>query len=164
MLFRHPPLALFAIAGLVLGSSGCGKQDDPQPAQGSAHAAGAGGHAHEPKYGGQLVELGDHEGSVELVLDRTAGRLTLYALDAHAERFVRLPVASITIQAEAAGGPQTLLLTPVSNAATGEKSGDTSQFEATAKWLKSAPTVTGRILELPVKSKTYRDVTFRLPQ
>jgi hypothetical protein len=155
--------ALTAVA-VVLGLSGCGNHEahDRDHAATDTHAAG--GHAHQPKYGGQLVELGEHQGNLELVLDSTAGKLTLYCLDAHAENFVRLPLPSITLLAETPGGPQTLTLQPVGNAATGEKPGNSSQFEGTADWLKSTPAFKGRIPELTVKATTFRDVTFGLPQ
>lgn len=101
---------------------------------------------------------------MELVLDAPAGKLTLYSLDAHAGDFVRLPLMSITLTADTPGGIRTLVLQPVGNAATGEKPGDTSQFEVTADWLKTTPAFTGRISELTVKSRTYRDVAFALPK
>lgn len=110
-----------------------------------------------------MIELGDHEGNVELVFDSVAGKLTLYVLDAHAENFVRLPLQAIPVTADAPGGPKTLVLKPVPNPATGETPGNTSQFEGVEEWLKASPKVAGRIQELPVKSKTYRDIAFQLP-
>lgn len=155
---RRSLLGALVAAVLCLGPWGCGEPHSDH--SGGSHPAG--GHAHEPKYGGILVELGNHEGNVEVVLDPAAGRLTLYVLDAHAENFVRLPVSSIAVVADAPGGPRTLNLQPVANTATGEKAGDTSQFEVVEEWLKTSPTLTGRIQELPVRSKTYRDVAFQI--
>lgn len=142
--------------GVLLLLVGCGDGHGPESGD---HE---GGHAHQPKYGGKLVELGHHEGNVELVLDPSTGRLTAYLLDAHAENFVRLPLDSFVVVAQVQGAEQILTFKPVGNPATGEKAGDTSQFEATADWLKSATSVQGRIRELPVKAKVYRDVPFSL--
>ena len=146
--------------GLALVFAGC--KDSHSHEESGQHPAG--GHAHEAKYGGKLIELGDHEANLELVVDASAGKLTAYVLDAHAENFVRLPLDSITVVAKAGATDQTLVLKPVGNAATGEKPGDTSQFEASADWIKSTPTFSVVIRELPVKSKTYRDVQTTLPK
>lgn len=162
MITRRFLLTALTAAAVAAGTGGCGNRDDPGPAQVPAQSDG--GHAHQPKYGGRLVELGEHQGNIELVLDPTAGKLTLYSLDAHAENFVRLPLTGITLVAETPGGNHTLVLQPVGNTVTGEKPGDTSQFEARADWLKSSPSFTARIPELTVKSRTYRDLAFRLPQ
>lgn len=160
---KHRPalLAALGIALLCLGPGGC-REGEPAGHGADSHAAG--GHAHQPKYGGRLIELGEHEGNVELVFDAATGRFSLYVLDAHAENFVRLPVPGITVSVEASGGPRSLTLLPVANTATGEAPGNTSQFEALADWLKGSPKLTGRIQELPVKSKVYRDISFQLPQ
>src|SRR5688500_19232769 len=37
---------------------------------------------HDPKHGGRVLELGEHEGHLEVVHDRTAGTLTAYVYDA----------------------------------------------------------------------------------
>ncbi|HAB19335.1 MAG TPA: hypothetical protein PLX89_19425 [Verrucomicrobiota bacterium] len=149
-------LAVFLTA-IVL--SGCGKSpDSASSGHGHDHS-----HGHTPKYGGVLVELGHHENNLEFVLDQSAGKLTAYVLDAHAENFVRLPVESFVVEAKVEDAPQTLTFRPVGNAATGEKPGDTSQFEATADWLKTAPKFSGKVVLLPIKSEVYRDVEFSLP-
>ena len=53
---------------------------------------------------------------------------------------------------------------PSANTATGEKVGDTSQFEAQADWLKTTDTFDGVIKELTVRTKTYKDVKFNFPK
>jgi hypothetical protein len=121
------------------------------------------GHGHSPKYGGVLVELGDHEGNLEFVIDRPSGKLTAYVLDAHAENFVRLPIETFAVEAKVGDAAQTLTFTPVANVATGEKPGDTSQFEATAEWIKTSPGFSAKVVLLPMKEKVYRDVEFSLP-
>lgn len=154
---RSPLPALLALM-VALGCGGCGGHGDADGHEdGQAHA----GHVHQPKYGGTLVELGRHEGNVEVLLDPAAGKFTLYVLDAHAENFVRIPARTVSLVAEVGGNSRELVLQAVGNAATGETPGNTSQFEGTADWLKSAPPLTGRIPELTVQSKTYRDVRFQ---
>lgn len=147
----------FALAGaMAVVVAGCGEG-------GHDHAHGGGGHAHQPKYGGTLVELGNHQGNVEFVRDAGAGKLTAYLLDAHAESFVRVPLESFQLKATVAGAEQTLTFKPVGNSATGEKPGDTSQFEATADWLKTNANFHALLPELPVKGTVFRDVHFNFP-
>ena len=150
-------LRLVLLVAVTLGVAGCGGSQDAE--EGHGH----GGHGHEPKYGGQLVELGHHEGNLEIVVDAAAGKLTAYVLDAHAENFVRLPLESIAVVVVAAEGEKTLALKPVGNPATGEKPGDTSQFEGTADWLKNVASFKATVRELPVKSKTFQNVQFSWP-
>jgi hypothetical protein len=52
----------------------------------------------------------------------------------------------------------------VANAATGEKSGDTSQFEARAAWLKTTTNFTGKVFGITIKGTTFTDVNFRFPE
>lgn len=158
---RSPLPALLALL-VAFGTGGCGGHDDAEAHD--AHEGGAAhtGHVHQPKYGGTLVELGQHEGNVEVLRDPAAGKFTLYVLDAHAENFVRIPARTVTLVAEVGGSPRELVLQAVGNAATGETPGNTSQFDGTAEWLKSDAPLTGRIPELTVQSKTYRDVRFQL--
>ena len=145
------------VAALVV-SGGCGQES-------SFHADGhtEDAHGHTAKYGGKLVELGRHEANLEFVFDPTAGRLTAYALDAHAENFVRLPLDGIAVQITVGGTEHPLVLAPVGNAATGEKPGDTSQFQGAADWLKSAARIEVLVKELPFKSKQFRDIRTTLP-
>ena len=97
------------------------------------------------------------------MLDAAAGKLTAYILGAHLDGFVRLPVESFEVAAEVAGQPQPLLFKAVGNTATGEKPGDTSQYEAQADWLKTAKTFKGTIRSLAVRGKQYDGVAFDFP-
>ncbi len=150
-------LRIVLLAVVTLGVAGCGGSKEPEAEHGQ------GGHAHEAKYGGQLVELGHHEGNLEIVVDAKVGKLTAYVLDAHAENFVRLPLESITVVVTAGEGEKTLALKPVGNPATGEKPGDTSQFEGSADWLKNVASFKATVRELPVKYKTFQNVQFSWP-
>ncbi len=149
-------MAASLAAGLFL--VGCGGDS-------SSHADGhsEGSHGHSAKYGGKLVELGRHEANLEFVFVPAEGRLTAYALDAHAENFVRLPIEGITAQVTVNGAEQTLVLRPMGNSATGEKPGDTSQFQGTSDGLKSATRIEVLVKELPFRSKQFRDIRTTLP-
>ena len=121
------------------------------------------GHHHDAPHGGTVVAL-DHETiNVEFVLDAAAGKLTAYMLGGHLHGFVRLPVESFEVAAEVAGQPQPLLFKAVANAATGEKVGDTAQYEAQADWLKTAKTFKGTIRSLAVRGTKYDGVAFDFP-
>lgn len=149
----------FALAGaMAVVISGCGEADEHA---GHDHAKG---HAHAAPHGGTLVELGEHQGNVEFVRDEAGGKLTAYILDAHAENFVRVPLDTFTLKATVAGKEETLTFKPVGNTVTGEKPGDTSQFEATADWIKTTATFDAVLPTLPVKGTTFTDVKFNFPK
>lgn len=135
--------------------SGCGEK----AAEPAAHH-----HHHEAPHGGTAVAL-DHEiANVEFVLDAAAGKLTAYILGAHLDGFVRLPVESFEVAAVVAGQPQPLLFKAVGNTATGEKPGDTSQFEAAADWLKTTPAFDAVLPEITVRGTAFKDVRFNFPK
>ena len=154
----RPVTSALAAAMAVL-LAGCGGEPKNDHAAGPSH-----GHSHQPKYGGTMVELGEHQGNLEFVRDASAGRLTAYVLDAHAENFVRVPLASFTLATTIAGKAETLVFQPVANAATGEKPGDTSQFEASAGWLKTAPVFDAVLPQITVRGTTFKDVRFNFPK
>lgn len=130
--------------------AGCGKKHDDH-----AHNAAGRGHAHQAPHGGLLVEIGAHQYNLEFVRDPVAGKLTAYALDGHAENFVRLAQPQIELSIMRGGLSTTLVLQAVANPATGETVGDTSQFEGTAEWLQdSIP------FDATVRSVTFRGTTF----
>ena len=140
------------LAALAL-LTGCGERE---------HTASAGGHHHESPHGGTAVELGDHEAHLDVVLDPATGKLTAYVMDAHAENFVRIPLESFEIIAKLPAGETTLLLKAVANAASGEKTGDTSQFEAQSDALKGVVGFDAELKQLVVRSKTYSKIPFHV--
>lgn len=115
-------------------------------------------HVHVAPHGGTLVELGDHAANLEFVRDASAGKLTAYILDGHAENFLRIPSVGFQLVAQIQGRSETVSFKPVANPATGEKVGDTSQFEAQAEWIKSTPAFEGTVPELIVKAHTFKDI------
>ena len=150
MKFSAPILLAAALVFVV----GCGRED---------HAAsGGGGHQHESPHGGTAVELGQHEAHLDVVLDARSGRLLAYVMDAHAENFLRIPAESFEIAARLPAGETKLLLKAVASAATGEKVGDTSQFEAQADALKGVAGFDAQLKQLTVRGKTYSKISFRV--
>ena len=148
------PALLAALALACLG--GCG--GDAKPAHGHE------GHHHEPPHGGTAIDLGDEEAHVEFVLDASAGKLAAYVLKAHMAGFQRITQESLELTATVGGKPETLTLKAVANAATGEKVGDTSQFEAQADWLKTTKSFDAELKSITVKDKAFAALKFNFPK
>jgi hypothetical protein len=134
---------------------GCERRPDHAEDAGATHT-----HQHAAPHGGMLIEVGDHQFNVELVHDATTGTLTLYALDAHAENFVRTGMPAIDLSVAAAGQTRSLTLLPVANAATGETVGATSQYQAQAEWLKGTAGLTGTIARLDFNGTAFAQIPF----
>ena len=81
---------LLALAGVAFLATACSKSDHAahDHDKKTAHSA----HDHTAPHGGTLIEIGEHAYNLELVRDNTAGKLTAYVLDGHAEDFVRIAV------------------------------------------------------------------------
>jgi hypothetical protein len=142
------------VLALVL-LAGCGE---------SKHGDSHHGHQHTPPHGGTPVVLGNEEYHLELVLDPASGKLQAYVLDGHMDKFIRLTNESFTVTAKLVGKPETLVFRAVANPATGEKVGDTSQFEAQAGWLKSASAFAGELDALTIRRKRFEKVPFTFPK
>ena len=144
-------LIAFAICLAVLG---CDKGEE----------SAISGHQHAAPHGGVLAELGDHQATAEMVLDREAGTITLYVLDAHAENAVRVAQESISASIEFGDGePRDLALMPVASELTGETAGDTSQFRGESPLLKHPGQIYIEVMELKVGDKTYELLAFDFP-
>ncbi len=131
---------------------------------GSSHSHGHGGHHHEPPHGGTALDLGEEDAHLEFVLDATAGKLTCYVLKPHMSGFQRITQESLELTAQVNGKAEPLTLKAVANAATGEKAGDTSQFEAQADWLKSAKSFDAELKSINVRGKDYAALKFNFPK
>lgn len=154
------------LASLLLCTfTACAKKDDHAGHDHSAHtAATPAKHEHKAPHGGTLILLGEHAFNLELVHDTAAGKLTAYLLDAHAEDFVRISAPSFDITATVAGTKKKLTFNAVANPATGEKVGATSQFEATADWLKTATTFDAVLESLTIRDNPFKNVAFTFPK
>lgn len=124
----------------------------------------SGEHHHDAPHGGILVELGDHFANVELVLDTEAGKLTLYAFDAHAESPVRLTQQSIPFKLALPDDAQEyeLTLAATVNPLTGETLGDTSEFSVLHDLLRGNDSIKIVIPTLVVNEQNFSDVSAEL--
>ena len=151
---------LLFLGVLLTGLAGCTGKDEPA---GHAHTAPH-KHEHQPPHGGTSVVLGEEQFHLEFVRNASVGSLSCYILDAHMENFVRIEAPSFTVQTEINGARQILEFKPVTNPATGEKEGSTSQFEATAPWLKSTAQFRGAIPKLSFRDQSFTNINFRFPE
>lgn len=153
---------LFAL-GLVASLAtftGC----QPSSSSSHGHSHGPGGHHHEPPHGGTAIDLGEEEAHLEFVLDAAAGKLTCYVLKPHMSGFQRITQETVELTATVGGKAETLALKAVANAATGEKPGDTSQFEAQADWLKTTKTFDAVVKSVSVRGKDFTALKFNFPK
>lgn len=151
----------FAVVLTLVATLACGADESmPTPQTVPAETAPADAHAHEAPHGGTLVELGEHFGFLEFVLDADAGSLTAYVLDGGAEQAVRIPQPNIlvTFDAPEALDGQTLALAAKANVLTGETVGDTSEFSVTHPALKGQTTFYARVAEVVVKGQAFKDL------
>jgi hypothetical protein len=148
------------LAALLALIAGCGESEDH-----SGHDHGpAHQHEHRPPHGGTALVLGDEAFHLELVRNPAEGLMTCYVLDAHMENFVRISEPSFTVEAEVGGAKKVLEFLAVPNAATGEKIGDSSQFDARAEWLRTTTNFTGRISGFNVRGAKFTEIRFRYPE
>ena len=75
---------------------------------------------------------------------------------------VRIPAESFEMSAKLPAGGTTLTLKAVANAASGEKVGDTSQFEAQSDALKGVVGFDAGLKQLVVRGKTYSNIPFHV--
>lgn len=152
------PLVLLTLLSLL--AAGCAKKDNvssaPDAHAGHAHGSG---HAHKPLMGGELVEVGEHQFNLEFKFDEKRGVLQAWVLDAHAENFVRVAMASFDVQEEE-GQKRTITLRAVANEISGEKPGDTSAFEGEARWLGEIEHFDGLVKAIKVRDSEFRDIDF----
>lgn len=117
-------------------------------------------HQHEAPHGGTLVELGEHFANLELVLDAVSGKLTAYVLDGHADQAIRLEQREIVLKLK----DSTLSLQAVGSPLTGERPGDTSQFEGQSDSLKGQKEFDAKVVRIVVKGQDFQDVSFNFPK
>ncbi len=155
----HHRFLLLSLSALALFLSACGKKSSDHAPAPDAHTHA---HVHRAPHGGTLVPLGDHQFNLEFVHDAATGKLTAYLLDAHAENFIRSPLAAIDLVIDRAGTPTPLSLVAVANAATGETVGNTAEFAAEAEWLKTAGPLQLTIPVLMFRNATFTNIAARL--
>lgn len=164
--------SLFAV--VVALAFGCRDSHEHDHGDGHVHADGSThshgddghehGHAHSAKFGGVLVELGEHQYQMEVVRDAEAGKMKAWLMDGHAENYVRVKAGGFDVTASAGGKTETLSFLAMPNSATGETVGDTSYFEAQADWLKTTAEFDARIVSLEVRGSKFENLKFNFPK
>lgn len=153
-------LVRLTVASLLLASlPACSKKEAHSSADHAAHK-----HEHTPPHGGTPVVLGQEAYHLELVRDASVGKLTLYVMDGELENFVRIAAQSLEIVATVSGKSSPLVFQAIANPTTGEKMGDTAQFEATADWLKTTASFDATLTEIEVRGTTFTAVAFNFPK
>jgi hypothetical protein len=152
---RLRDLSLLLAAAAI---AGCGKEAPPAtgggtpttptpPAAGTPPAmapAAEEEHSHDPRYGGVMLELGDHEGHLEVVHDEKTGTLTAYVYDGNMKPVAsEAPVVNLT-----KGGVQVTMTLASGTGTTGDV------WKATHDALKVKP-LDGRI-RLKIGERTYQ--------
>lgn len=154
-----PRSTILLLPILALLGNGCSDSGPGGATDGHSHA----GHGHQPKNGGQLVEVGRHQYNLEILPETAAGRLTVWILDAHAENYVRVTNAVLPLTVTVGGSDRAVELRAVANPASGETVGDTAQFQADAPWLAEHPTFAGRLDSFTLRGTTFTNLVFRHP-
>ena len=124
------------------------------------------GHHHEAPHGGTLIAFGEEFAHLELVLDSKTGDLTGYALDGEAQKAVRLTQAEIGLQLYSRDLDTTVTakLKASENALTGEKAGDTSQFEANVPGLKGKSHFKVIVEQISIRGSEFKNTRAKFPE
>ncbi len=143
---------------MAAAASGCQPASEPPAETGEAAA----GHEHVAPHGGALIALGDEFAHVEIVLDPVTGRLTAYVLDGEAERGVRIAQEDLGVVVRSPS--LRIALAAVASPLTGERIGDTSQFEADAPELRGIASFDAVLPSITVRGQEFQSVPFNFPE
>jgi hypothetical protein len=149
---------IFALMLPAVFVAGCGRKTTAAAA-GPVHR-----HEHQAPHGGTPVVLGAEAYHLELVIDRTAGKLSAFVMDGEMDKYIRLAAPSFAVVATVDGTTRPLLFNAVADSATGEKVGDTALFEATAEWLKTATSFDATLTALEIRGTNFSSVPFNFPK
>ena len=154
----------FAAATLVLVAACSGSE-----AGSGAEASEEHHHAHSAKFGGTLVELGDHFANLEFTWNGETGEVELYTWDAHVEGSQRSATEAPSLAIEPHGHgedvpePFTVVLAPRVSKTSGETVGDSSKFTGQHDSLKGLDHFSVTVAEVTLKGQTFKDVEFMHP-
>jgi len=136
-------LSLFiAACALTLPLIGCGQSKPSTPATDGDHHEGHDhdGHDHaahaHPTHGpheGDLIELGNEEYHAEMLHDEATHKVTIYILDAHAEKEIAVAEDAVIINAKIDGKPKQYPMIAI-----GATDGKASHFEVVDEALMEA--------------------------
>lgn len=117
-------------------------------------------HNHAPKYGGRLVELGDHEFQVELLIYPDEGKLEAYMFDGHVEVPIPCAMESIKIEGEAGATSFTIELKQAPPLYGKPMKGKSTKFSGQHDALKGVLGFKGKLVEVTLADKTFSAVAF----
>lgn len=125
-------------------------------------------HGHAALHGGALVGLeydGEEVAHLEMVLDASTGKLTVFLADASAKDPVRVPQELIQVIVRTpAGGTFTVELTAQEDPASGQTSGDTSIFSAEDPRLKGLQRFHAEVVSVFVLGYEVNRIVFDYPE
>jgi hypothetical protein len=128
-----------------------------------ACALQAAGFQPQPSHGGTLIEIGDEAGYVELVMDKDAGKLRAYVMDGEAEDPVRVSQKTMIFNLRAGTRKLHLVLKAVSDPLSGEKAGDSSEFEADLALLQGLEHFEGVLQKISLFGQDFSRVALSVP-
>ena len=108
--------------------------------------------------------FGKEMAHIEFVLDAETGKLEAWVLDGSAENGVRVPQTEIELAVEVGDRSETVTLRARSNNLSGEKPGDTSEFEASSPALVGVKEFDATITSFTVKGTEFKAVKFPFPR
>ena len=155
----HNLITYLAVVSCIL-VSGCGDGHNHDH-DGHNHS----GHAHEAPHGGALVLLGEHGTGfhLEVILSKE-GILDLYVLDGEVEKFVRISQEELALQVTTKDSEsQSISMTAVEDAATGESMGNTSHFQARTE-MKEVENFEAVLSSIKIKGTVFEKVSISYPQ
>ncbi len=134
---KHLWLALFAVGGLL--AAGCAPPAAPAPTPSAPKP-----HAHPSKgpSGGPLVEWGEEEYHLEIVIDHTTGQATVTVLDESATKAVPLDAKSITVSVK---DTPPVKVTLDANPQDADPKGQSSRFAGKSDALKTPKEIEGSV-------------------
>ena len=104
-------------------------EEEFKPAENSTEVAEAPPHVHVAPHGGMLMELGAHQYSAELVMDKDTKTIEIYVLDAHAEKPQPIEATELEMHLQPEGGEETEVTLKAVPLAT-DPEGKSSRFSA----------------------------------
>lgn len=152
------------LLGVMWSMAGCGgghdHKDHGHKDHGHKDETKHAGHSHDPKFGGVLVEIGDHAAHLELNVDAVQKKLLLYVWDGEVEKAVRIVQPSVLITID---GGDPLALAAVENENTGEKPGNSSTFACPIDQLAGKTSFNATIQSISIQGQTFKDIKIPYP-
>lgn len=157
MAIRHTLFAYLFVVVIVCLSTGCRNKSEAQKQVALLHE-------HHSPHGGTAVVLGDELYHLELVRDSNEGTLTAYVLDSEMENFVRIEQTTLTLNIKTNTSVLPLTLSAVENSATGEKIGDTSEFQIKSEFITRTAEFDADLKLITVNKYSFSEVHFNFPR